>query len=213
MTQKLPAKMNSNNNRSKVTHWILRSTGMVRNDAVSGNETHQEGSWQPTDLDALFQQHWTSLCRVLFRMVGDSAEAEDLALDAFVQLYQRPPRDAANLGGWLYRVATRLGLNSLRARRRRQQYEEEAGIGLLNGSSPDPAMVVEDKLERDQVRETLARMKPRSAQLILMRYSGLSYAELAEALDVSPGSIGTLLVRAEKEFEEHYETIHGCTFE
>lgn len=206
--------MKLNDNRSKLTHWILRSGDTVRKDvAEPDNATKKESRWQPADIDALFQQHWARLCAVLFRMVGDPAEAEDLVLDAFVQLYQHPPHDAANLGGWLYRVATRLGLNSLRARRRRQQYEEEAGVGSLTEWAPDPAMVVESKLERDLVREALARIKPRSAQLILLRYSGLSYAELAEALDVPPGSIGTLLVRAEKEFEEHYEEIHGCTSE
>jgi DNA-directed RNA polymerase specialized sigma24 family protein len=42
------------------------------------------------DFEALFQQHWTRLCWVLFRLVGDWPEAEDLALDAFDRLYRRP---------------------------------------------------------------------------------------------------------------------------
>jgi len=67
-------------------------------------------------LEALFEQHWERLCGVAYRMVGDGAEVEDLALEAFVQLYQNPPRNEKNLSGWLYRVATNLGLNALRAR-------------------------------------------------------------------------------------------------
>ena len=77
--------------------------------------------------DALFQKHWTRLCRMLYRMTGDWAEAEDLALEAFVQLHRRPPARQENLDGWLYRVASNLGLNALRSRKRRQRYEEEAG--------------------------------------------------------------------------------------
>ena len=55
------------------------------------------------DLEGLFQQHWSRLCRMLFRIVGDWAEAEDLALDTFVRLYRRPPAEDHNLAGWLYR--------------------------------------------------------------------------------------------------------------
>jgi RNA polymerase sigma-70 factor (ECF subfamily) len=47
-------------------------------------------------------------------------------------------------------------------------------------------------------------MKPRSASLLILRQSGMTYAEIADALDLAPGSIGTLLARAEREFEAHY---------
>jgi RNA polymerase sigma-70 factor (ECF subfamily) len=155
--------------------------------------------------EALFQQHWNRLCAVLFRIVGDPDEAQDLALEAFVQLYRRPPRDDRNLGGWLYRVATNLGLNALRARKRRQQYEQQAGVLALENEPPeDPAMAVERAQERERVRATLSEMKKRSAQVLLLRHSGLSYAEIAAAVGVSPGSVGTLLARAEREFERKF---------
>jgi RNA polymerase sigma-70 factor (ECF subfamily) len=139
--------------------------------------------------------------------VGDPDEAQDLALEAFWRLQQRSPKDAGvgNLDGWLYRVATNLGLNALRARQRRQRYEEQAGHRVLEYSSiPDPAAEYERQQEREQVRGILAQMKPRSARLLVLRHSGLSYAEIAAALDLAPGSVGTLLARAEKEFEERY---------
>jgi RNA polymerase sigma-70 factor (ECF subfamily) len=47
-------------------------------------------------------------------------------------------------------------------------------------------------------------MRPREAQLLILRHSGLAYKEIAAALGVAPGSIGTLLARAEKEFERLY---------
>jgi RNA polymerase sigma-70 factor (ECF subfamily) len=160
------------------------------------------------EFEALFQQHWERLCSVLYRLVGDWAEAEDLALEAFVQLYRRPPAHDQNLGGWLYRVGTNLGLNALRAHKRRQQYEERAGtLDILAKAPENPAEAVERRLERRQVRAALAAMKPRSAQILILRHSGLSYAEIAVALDLSPGSVGTLLARAEGEFEKKYH--HG----
>ena len=47
-------------------------------------------------------------------------------------------------------------------------------------------------------------MKPRPAQALLLRHSGLSYAEIAAAIGVAPGSVGTVLARAESEFEDQY---------
>jgi RNA polymerase sigma-70 factor (ECF subfamily) len=54
------------------------------------------------------------------------------------------------------------------------------------------------------VRSVLGHMRPRSAQALILRHSGLSYAEVADAIGIPPGSVGTLLARAEKEFERLY---------
>ena len=58
--------------------------------------------------EALFLEHWASVYRILQRLVGNPAEAEDLALEAFLRLYHqtRQQSDDLNAGGWLYRVAT-----------------------------------------------------------------------------------------------------------
>jgi RNA polymerase sigma-70 factor (ECF subfamily) len=123
--------------------------------------------------------------------------AEDLALEAFWRLYRRPPRDL-NLAGWLYRVATHLGLNALRSRKRRRRYEEEAGaLEFPLGSPLDPAAQVEATEQRRAVQQALAIMSSRSAQLLLLRHSGLTYAETAAALGVAASSIGTLLAPAQ----------------
>jgi RNA polymerase sigma factor (sigma-70 family) len=160
------------------------------------------------EFEAVFNQHWEPLCRVLYQLTGDGAEAEDLALEALMQLYHRPPTDQHNLSGWLYRVATNLGLNALRSRKRRQRYESEAGDLALQTNGPeDPATSLEQRLERERVRVALRTIKPRSAQILVLRYSGLAYAEIAAALDIARGSVGTLLVRAEKEFEQAFKKL------
>lgn len=149
---------------------------------------------------------------MLYRLVGDHAEAEDLALEAFWRLHvQQPALDSdQSLGGWLYRVAMNLGFNALRAQKRRTRYESQAGKFVLDDEQTfDPAEEVERKLEQRRVRQALANMKSRSAQLLVLRHSGLTYAELAAALSVAPGSIGTLLARAEREFEESYQDLEG----
>jgi RNA polymerase sigma-70 factor (ECF subfamily) len=157
------------------------------------------------EFEAAFSEHYTRVYGVLFRLLGDRAEAEDLALEAFWRLWERAPRGQENLGGWLYRVAMRLGYNALRAARRRVRYELQAGHEALElNTSPDPSRSLEQKQERARVRETLSGMKEREAQLLILRHSGFSYREIADALGIAPGSVGTLLARAEAEFEQRY---------
>jgi RNA polymerase sigma-70 factor (ECF subfamily) len=70
--------------------------------------------------------------------------------------------------------------------------------------------------ERERVRAALARLPERQGKLLLLRHAGLSYAEMAAALEVAPGSIGTLLVRAERAFLVEYERaerVHSDTRE
>ena len=165
---------------------------------------------QATRFESLFLEHWPRVYAVMFRLVGDPAEAEDLALEAFWRLYLRQPDGSGNPSGWLYRVATNLGFNALRARSRRAQYEDQAGRLALETASPaDPAGEVDLAEERRQVRIALAKLNPRSARLLILRHSGLSYAEIAAALDLAPGSIGTLLARAATEFEDRYRKLVG----
>jgi RNA polymerase sigma-70 factor (ECF subfamily) len=156
-----------------------------------------------TSFEVLFHRHYPQVYRLLVRLVGDAAEAEELAQETFVRLYQRPLRRGDNVGGWLYRVATNLGYNALRGCRRRDQREQSV-MAETPLTAPSAAAEAERRALQAEVRATLARMKPQQGQLLLLRHMGLSYRELAEALDVSPNSIGTLLARAEKAFLKAY---------
>jgi RNA polymerase sigma-70 factor (ECF subfamily) len=164
----------------------------------------------PVGFEALFLEHWTSVYRVLRRLVGDPAEAEDLALEAFLRLYrhnQKHPQ-VQNAGGWLYQVATRLGLNSIRDWKRREGYERTAGRYALEETARHSlADLLAQEEERRQARLALARMNERQSQLLILRYSGFSYKEIASALNLAPASIGPLLVRAEREFEKQYRKL------
>jgi RNA polymerase sigma-70 factor (ECF subfamily) len=162
--------------------------------------------------EALFREHWAHVYRLLNRLVGDPSEAEDLALETFVRLYQKYPLggNEANPGGWLHRVATNLGLHSIRSWKRREHYELTAGKYALEESAEDsPARILADEEERRLARLALAQMDERQARLLVMRYAGSSYKEIAEALQLAPTSIGPLLLRAEREFEKKYRALPG----
>jgi RNA polymerase sigma-70 factor (ECF subfamily) len=182
---------------------------LMKNRKANAIEADQASS-NSSDFEELFLEHWPRVYRLLYRLVGDPAEAEDLALETFFRLYQHPPssQNEFNLGGWLHKVATNLGLHSIRSFKRREYYEMNAGKGALEESPENrPAELLAQEEERRLARQALARMEVRSAQLLILRYSGVKYKEIAEALGLAPASIGPLLLRAEREFEKHYRAL------
>ena len=150
--------------------------------------------------------HYRRICRVIYRIVGQTDLAEELAAEAFWKLHQRPPEHLTNAEAWLCRTGVRLALDSLRKGRRRTRYESAAPMA----QAPDNP---EDDLARTQaqerVRQVLAAMKPDLAALLTLRAEGLSYQELAAALRLNPASVGTMLARAESKFKQEYEKRHG----
>ena len=165
----------------------------------------------PNGFDDLFREHWSHVYRLLLRLVDDPAEAEDLALETFLRLYQRPPAGAQdfNFGGWLQRVAANLGLHSIRSFKRREHYELTAGRYALEETPENrPAEIAARNEEIAFTRLVLASMPERWARLLILRYSGAAYKEIALALNISPGSVGPLLLRAEREFEKRHMALY-----
>lgn len=192
---------------------VLASEDCVSQESNIGVEAENlpAGSVQDSSaFEAFFLQNYGRVVAVLYRIVGDRAQAEELAGDVFMKLYRNPlpPNRGHNVGGWLYRTATRLGIDALRAAASRQRYEHQAGLiahdADVSGTPLDDVLRAED---RTWVRKALAQLKPAQAQLLLLRHSGLSYKELAQALEVNANSVGTLLARAATDFERCYRDL------
>ena len=165
-------------------------------------------SGDSTAFDELFLRHYAAVYRVLYGVVGSAQEAEDLAQETFTALYRQPPRldGSGALGGWLYRVAVNRAYNALRGKQRLQRRLERVEPEPEQQSDPQDEYLRRE--ERERVRAALARLPERTAKLLLLRYAGLSYGEIAGALDLAPASVGTLLARAERAFEAAYVRLH-----
>ena len=166
------------------------------------------GAW----LELLFQEHYARIVSMLIRLTGDRGQAEEIAADVFCKLSRRSRlrRDDGGKTGWIYRVAMNAGLDALRSNARRRRREEAAGAeDARAATSDDPLEGMVQRERRLQVRSVLGAMKPRDAQLLLLRASGLAYRECADTLGIQPGSVGTLLARAEAEFERRYRARYG----
>jgi RNA polymerase sigma-70 factor (ECF subfamily) len=171
------------------------------------------GNWVETEFEAIFRGHFESMLRITRRVLQSDAEAEEVCSDTFLKLYRSGPGVLANgaVGAWLYRVATRASIDRLRQSKRHGIQEE---LDEATGSDGDRSL--EDPLNRlvrneriAMVRLALAQLKPEKAQLLLLRHSGLSYQEVAAAMEIKPASVGTLLARAEAEFFDHYKRLQS----
>jgi len=157
------------------------------------------------DFEATFHLHYDRIARAIARIVGDPARAEELAMEVFWKFWQTPLAQGTQGGGWLYRTAIHEGLYELRRRARRARYER-----LLRFNSPStPEEIHAATEEQGQVRRVLAGMKPRDAELLLLRGNDFSYEELASALDLNPASVGTLIGRARQSFRKEYTKLYG----
>lgn len=153
--------------------------------------------------EALFLRHYDMIYGVLYRLTGVRHTAEDLAQEVFLKLYHRSLRHEDNVAGWLYRVAINTGYNALRSSYRQSRREQVAG----RLDSPHTPLTEEEVTRREtqrRVREALARIPARSARLLILRQSGFSYEEIAEVIGVAPGSVGTLLARAQRDFRKAF---------
>lgn len=164
------------------------------------------GEW----FDALFRAHYPRVVGMLGRLMGDRGQAEEIAADAFCKLARQGARgEGVGLTAWVYRVAMNGGLDAVRSNARRKRREEAASAGSPRTQAP---AALEQLLQQERcarVRDVLAAMKARDAQLLLLRASGLAYRELAQTLGVQAGSVGTTLARAEAEFERRYRARYG----
>ena len=146
--------------------------------------------------EALFTAEYARVAGIANRVLADPQEAEDVAQEVFIDFHRLHSASAQYARAWLHRAAAHAALNRLRGSRRRQR-REVAQTAEDSTQSIDPQKQVEVNEDRRQVRQALARMAPKPAAVLVLRASGLSYAEVAQALGVGTGQVGTLLRRAE----------------
>ena len=157
------------------------------------------------DLEQVFRRDYAVVVGVAARVLGSRDQAEDVAQDVFLA-FGRSSVPAGEARGWLSVAAAHTALNLLRSGRRRASREETAAAAE-NTMVSDVAEAVVALEERSHVRAALARLPRTQAVALVLRHSGLAYGEVAAALDLSPGSVGTTVRRAEsalrKELNRH----------
>ena len=158
-----------------------------------------------TDVERLFRTYNAALVRYLTRRLGDRDWAEEVAQETFVRALRQG--SIQNERAWLFAVATNLVRDEARKDIRRRKH-----LALLAEQERDTMVEPQETtLERAQeaamARKAVDALAERDRLALLMREEGLDYNEIAEALQLSPGSVGTTLSRARRRLVESYEAL------
>lgn len=157
----------------------------------------------------LFEKHSRAIVNFAYNFVGNRSRAEELAQDVFLQVYRAGARYEANarFTTWLYRIATNACLNEVRRPERRYRTRplehepddpgERAEISLPDPTAlPGESALAGRELEA-RIREVLDTLPDNQrAALVLSRVDGLSYREVADALECSESAVKSLVFRA-----------------
>jgi RNA polymerase sigma-70 factor (ECF subfamily) len=167
--------------------------------------------------EALVRRYQRWVFTLALRMVGNPAEAEDMAQEIFLKAYRglKDFKGASRFSTWLYSIASHHCLNLLDARRR-EPLQRRGFLGrgapgddlptlldrVANGS-PQPDALLERMDRVRLVHAGLARLKEDHRLILVLRdIQGLSYEEIADTLNLELGTVRSRLHRARMELKE-----------
>jgi RNA polymerase sigma-70 factor (ECF subfamily) len=146
--------------------------------------------------EQFFREQYPAVVRIAFGVVGDAQAAQDVAQDVFISAFQRfpDPGESDHACAWVRVAAAHTALNAIRGERRRDRRQQLSGVEV---PPMGPEETVLEQESRAELRQALSRLPRRAATVLVLRHNGLSYAEVADAMNVKVGHVGTMLRRAE----------------
>lgn len=167
----------------------------------------------PLGFDEAFTLHHRAVFRTARSVVRDAGLAEDVTQEVFLRLYRNldsTPGDDG-LRPWLLRVTMNVALNTIRGQNRSVAREEEfAKRAEVQGHwTAEPEVEYERRVEIEDARRALDKIKEPMRSCLLLKQQGLSYREIAETLSINETNVGSLIARGRKEFVRVYGKIGG----
>jgi RNA polymerase sigma-70 factor (ECF subfamily) len=179
----------------------------IDGDLVSRAARGDEGA-----IARLYDRYGAVLYAVAYRIVGQRADAEEVVLEAFAQVWRDAPRFDAERGsvaGWLTMIARSRALDLVRARSRRERMTASAAADrpgsppAMGDFRPDPAGALDLDVRRRQVQQALDTLSQPQRQAIELAYfEGLSQTEIAERLHEPLGTVKTRVRLAMQKLRE-----------
>ncbi len=163
------------------------------------------------DLVERFQHR---LVAVMYHLVGNADEAEDLAQEVFLRVYRirKKYRPKAKFSTWLFTIANNLALNALRDRKRRpvlplEVQESSFGPGLQQGVAASRDEPPTHGLQQQElaaiIRQALDGLNERQrVAIVLNKFEDMNYAEIAEVMQLSTKAVKSLLSRSRMKLRE-----------
>jgi RNA polymerase sigma-70 factor (ECF subfamily) len=168
--------------------------------------------------EALVQRYQDRLVGILYHLVGNLEEAEDLSQDVFLRIYKarKGYRPRAKFSTWLFTIANNLALNHLRGKGRKPSIpmsgaandsEAAVSLGQLLPSRERTASSQMRQIELSEVVSAALTVlgEDQRIAVLLNKFEDLSYAEIGEVMNRSPAAIKSLLARARNELRERLQ--------
>lgn len=154
----------------------------------------------------LSRRHLPAMLGLARRILGNAAEAEDVAQEAFMRVWTHARRwqPLAQFRTWLTRVVINLCLD----RKRRAPWVELERAGDIVDPAPDAGEKAEDDERERMLAAAIGKLPVRQRSAIVLTYGdGMSNAQVAEILDTSVSAVETLLVRAKQNLRRALENV------
>lgn len=158
--------------------------------------------------ETLVKEYEKNVYNLALRMTGNSEDAADMSQEAFIKAYNSLSsfRGDSKFSVWLYRIVSNVCLDYLRSRTRKPTVSlstenddgDEVELDIAD-ETQSPELLLDRSLTRDAVRRGLASLPPDHREILLLReIQGLSYEEIAAALDLEAGTVKSRIFRARK---------------
>lgn len=159
------------------------------------------------ELERLFRTYHAPLVRYLTRRLGDRDWAEEVAQEVFLRALRQD--SLASERSWLFAVATNLVRDEARRTARQRRHLQVLAEQERDTVFEPPPTTGERAHEAAIARQALESLVEKDRLALLMREEGLNYEEIAAALELSVGSVGTTLARARRRLAETYESLQA----
>jgi RNA polymerase sigma-70 factor (ECF subfamily) len=168
--------------------------------------------------ESLVERYQDRLVGILYHLVGNLEEAEDLSQDVFLRIYKarKGYRPRAKFSTWLFTIANNLALNHVRGKGRKPSIpmsgaaNDSEAIGSLGQQLTSREQTASSQMRKIELAEVVSAAltglgDDQRIAVLLNKFEDLSYAEIGEVMNRSPAAIKSLLARARNELRERLE--------
>ena len=142
----------------------------------------------------LYEEYFDKVYRYIYLRLGNQSEVEDLTQEVFVKALEAIGSYRwrnLSFAAWLFRIAHNHVIDHLRKEGKVEKVVWDDNVTSFE--DPNPALVAEQKLELEELRENISKLSPAQRAVILLRFGGgLSVGEVAKVLGKSPGTVKAL---------------------
>jgi RNA polymerase sigma-70 factor (ECF subfamily) len=162
-------------------------------------------------MELIFRKHYAAVCHAVYRILPEPAGAEDIAQEVFLELWRRRHtlQVTSSLSAYLRRASVNKALNAVRDRR--VVVDDDSDLSGVPSETLDSQGVLEAEELNQLVNDSINAL-PEKCRLVfvLSRFENMSYAEIADRLQISPKTVENQISKALRTLRQLLGPYLGC---